>query len=87
MPNAIEIFSRLIRATLCSPRSIPPKYERSMPQARAKSSWDSPFDSLRDLIVLPSLIKTGLPACEGDGFAIPHTDFLMDMIPRDKIPK
>lgn len=86
-PNAIAIFSRFTTATLCSPRSIPPKYERSRPLARAKSSWEKPLASLKDLIVLPSLTKTGLPACEGDGFAMPHTDFLRDMIPRYMIPK
>ena len=34
--------------------------------------WDNPFFSRIDRIALPRLIKTGLPACDGDGFAIPQ---------------
>jgi len=69
-PRVVAIFSKLITATLCSPRSIPPKYERSSPHAKATDSWDNPCFSRIDLIDSPNVIKIGLPAWDGEGLAI-----------------
>jgi hypothetical protein len=55
--NARAIFSTLTRATLRSPRSIPPMYVRSNSHRSANASWETPSLCLFCLTALPNLTR------------------------------